>query len=368
MSNFKLQQPLYSGNQPGSYPNASTYLDFIQNRKGRRPDRDRKNPLFPAADEKMMRIQDIIWQIADTNVPVLITGESGVGKEVIAKAIHNASTQTNRPYIAINCAAMPATLLESELFGFEKGSFTGANQKHIGKFEMANNGSILLDEITEIDPSLQAKLLRVLQEKEIERIGGKNPIPINTRIIATTNRDIVSAVSQGRFRQDLYYRLYVLHIEIPPLRERPKDIVILANHFLDDCKANFSRPNLAFSADAMEKLNTHNWPGNVRELQNIVQRSVIMSAQDTIRAESIPIEGEGTPMVSLDWVNSLPIGQTLRVVETHFILETLKSHRGNRTHAAKTLGISLRTLRNKINEFTAEGFEVTAPLSGRSLR
>ena len=368
MANFKLQQPMYSNNQLGSYPNASTYLDFIQNRKGRRPERNRSAPLFVAADEKMMRIQDIIWQIADTNVPVLITGESGVGKEVIAKAIHKASSQEGRPYVAINCAAMPPTLLESELFGFEKGSFTGAHQQHIGKFEAANNGTILLDEITEIEPSLQAKLLRVLQEKEIERIGGKNPIPINTRIIATTNRDIVTAVSQGRFRQDLYYRLYVLHIEIPPLRERPKDVSVLANNFLEDCKKNFSRPNLSFSDDALQKLNDHNWPGNVRELQNIVQRSVILSSQDMIRSESIPIEGEGTPMVSLDWVGSLPIGQTLRIVETHFILETLKNHRGNRTHAAKTLGISLRTLRNKINEFTAEGFDVTAPLTGRGSR
>lgn len=370
MSNYKIQQTSYptSTNLPGSYPNASTYLDFIQHRKGRRPDRDRDKPLFPAADEKMVRIQDIIWQIADTNVPVLITGESGVGKEVIAKAIHTAVNQEHRPFIPINCAAMPATLLESELFGFEKGSFTGANQKHIGKFELANNGSLLLDEITEIEPALQAKLLRVLQEKEIERIGGKNPIPVNTRVIATTNRDIVSAVNQGRFRQDLYYRLYVLHIEIPPLRERPKDIELLSNIFLNDCKNNFNRQNLSFSPDAMEKLNAHNWPGNVRELQNIVQRAVIMSPQDLISARSIPLEGEGTPMVSLEWVNSLPIGQTLRVVETHFILETLKNHRGNRTHAAKTLGISLRTLRNKINEFTAEGFEVTAPISGRSMR
>jgi transcriptional regulator with PAS, ATPase and Fis domain len=368
VSNFKIQQPFSPGNSHGSYPNASTYLDFIQNRKGRRNDRDRNKPLFPAADEKMIRIQDIIWQIADTNVPVLITGESGVGKEIVARAIHNASSQTDRPYIAVNCAAMPATLLESELFGFEKGSFTGAYQKHMGKFEAANNGSILLDEITEIEPPLQAKLLRVLQEKEIERIGSKTPIPINTRIIATTNRDIVSYVSQGRFRQDLYYRLYVLHIEIPPLRERPKDIGLLANNFLNDCRENFSRPNLTFSEDALEKLNSHNWPGNVRELQNIVQRAVIMSSSDVIKSDSIPIDGEGTPMVSLDWVSSLPIGQTLRMVETHFILETLKNHRGNRTHAAKTLGISLRTLRNKINEFTAEGFEVTAPLSGRSPR
>ncbi len=350
-----------------SYPNASTYLDFIQNRQGRRPERDKANKLFEAADEKMMRIQDIIWQIADTKVPVLITGESGVGKELIAKAIHDAGNQKNRPFVTVNCAAMPAALLESELFGFEKGAFAGATQRHVGKFEQAGEGTLLLDEITEISPSLQAKLLRVLQEKEIERMGGKGPVPIQTRIIASTNKDIVQAVSQGRFRQDLYYRLYVLHIEVPPLRERPKDIELLAKKFLEDCKRNFQRPGLTLTEDALHKLAQHNWPGNVRELQNIIQRAVVMSSQDMIRAVSIPIEGE-TPMISLDWVNSLPIGQTLRMVETHFILETLKHHRGNRTHAAKTLGISLRTLRNKINEFTTEGFDVTAPLAGRTMR
>ena len=349
------------------YPNASTYLDFIQHRKGRRPERNK--PLFDSADEKMARIQDIIWQIADTNVPVLITGESGAGKEVIARAIHQAGGTERRPFVAVNCAAMPATLLESELFGYEKGAFTGAHQRHAGKFEQAQNGTLLLDEITEIDIALQAKLLRVLQEKEVERIGGQKPVPVNTRVIATTNRDIVSSVTKGRFRQDLYYRLYVLHLEIPPLRERPKDIELLAEKFLNECRTSFNRPGLSFSPEAMEKLRQHTWPGNVRELQNNVQRAVIMSAQDIIREHSLPVHGEtSTPVMSLDWVNSLPIGQALKTVETHFILETLKHHQGNRTHAAKTLGISLRTLRNKINEFTAEGYEVTAPISGRNLR
>lgn len=366
MSNYKFQSTFGASNGSVGFPNGSTYLDFIQHRKGRRSDADRDTNLFPAIDKKMIRIQDIIWQIADTNVPVLITGESGVGKEVVAKAIHKAAKKDNAPFVAINCAAMPANLLESELFGYEKGAFTGANQRHIGKFEAANNGTILLDEITEMDLGLQAKLLRVLQEKEVERLGGNGTVPVNTRIIATTNRDIVSAVAQGKFRQDLYYRLYVLHIEIPPLRERPKDIALLANTFLNDCKKNYGRENLCFSDDALEKLANHNWPGNVRELQNKIQRAVIMTTGDVIQASNIPIEGEGNPMPSLDWVSSLPIGQTLRVVETHFILETLKHHKGNRTHAAKTLGISLRTLRNKINEFTSEGFEVTAPLSGRT--
>ncbi len=366
MSNVKTSHtsPFHTKNGL-NYPNASTYLDFIQNRKGRRPERDNQKPLFIAADERMMRIQDIIWQISDTNVPVLITGESGVGKEVIAKAIHDASPTKDSPFVAVNCAAVPATLLESELFGFEKGSFTGAHQKHIGKFEQAHNGTLLLDEITEIESSLQAKLLRTLQEKEIDRIGGKNPVPINTRIIATSNRDIVQAVSQGKFRQDLYYRLYVIHIEIPPLRDRPKDLLLLTENFLEKCRVNFDRPHLNFSPEALEKLKKHNWPGNVRELQNVIQRSVIMSHQDLIQAIHLPIENTGI-VASLDWISSLPIGQKFSLVETHFILETLKNHSGNRTHAAKTLGISLRTLRNKINEFTSEGYEVMAPLNGRS--
>ena len=250
-------------------------------------------------------------------------------------------------------------------FGFEKGAFTGANQQRIGKFEQAINGTLLLDEITEMDISLQAKLLRVLQEKEIERIGGQAPVAINTRIIATSNRDILNAVSQGTFRQDLYYRLYVLHIEVPPLRERPKDVPLLAEHFLDQLKTSLDRPNLHFTEEAMKKMTQHVWPGNIRELQNIIQRSILTCDNDQILPKNILIEGE-TPMLTLEWVESLPIGQSLRIVETQFILGTLKHHQGNRTHAAKTLGISLRTLRNKINEFTSEGFEVTPPLHGRS--
>ncbi len=344
-----------------NYANASTYLDFIQSRRGiRRPGPEQQKELFITADEKMMRIRDIIWQIADTNVPVLITGESGVGKEVIAKAIHEAGKSEERPFVALNCAAMPSTLLESELFGFEKGAFTGAHQRHLGKFEQASNGTLLLDEITEMDPSLQAKLLRVLQEKEIERLGGNGPVPVNTRIIAATNRDIVSEVKKGTFRQDLYYRLYVIHLEVPALRDRPKDIELLSNHFLSQFAANYGKEGLSFAPDAIEKIMNYKWPGNVRELQNVIQRSAIMASGNFITADNIPIEKENTPN-SLDWISTLPLGETLQTVETHFILETLKKHRGNRTHAAKTLGISLRTLRNKINEYTAGGYEVMAP-------
>lgn len=345
---------------------ASTYLDFIQSRRGMGPSgQGEKKSLFLTADEKMKRIQDIVWQIADTSVPALITGESGSGKEVIARAIHDAGQIQDRPMVIVNCASMPEGVLESELFGFEKDAFPGAHQAQMGKFEQANGGTIILDEITELNPTLQAKILRVLQDKEIERVGGTQRIPVNTRIIASSSKDILGLVQKGQFRQDLYYRLYVIQIEVPSLRERSKDIPLLAEHFL----SRFAKENgkqLAFTSEAMAILTDHNWPGNVRELENIIQRAAIMADGTTIEKQHLPINQEEPKATAAEWVQALPIGETLRTVETQFILETLKSHQGNRTHAAKTLGISLRTLRNKINEFTAEGYEVMAPQSGRA--
>jgi transcriptional regulator with PAS, ATPase and Fis domain len=320
-----------------------------------------------ATDEKMLRVREIVEQIKNTNVPVLITGESGVGKEVVARAIHTSSSRAAGPFVAVNCAALPSNLLESELFGYEKGAFTGAQNRHIGKFELADNGTLLLDEVTEMDPNLQAKLLRALQEKEIERIGGNGPIAVKTRIIATTNRDIMQAVAQGQFRQDLYYRLHVIQLEIPALRERPRDIEALTYHFLHQYCAQFGKETMELAPDAKAKVMKHSWPGNVRELQNVIQRAVLLTAGRTLSAADLPIEAEKAGATS-DWVGHLPIGRQLRDVETQFILETLKHHQGNRTHAAKTLGISLRTLRNKINEFTAEGIEVMGPQNGQTGR
>lgn len=363
MSNFKIGSQPVGNTVNGSYPQASTYLDYIQNRKGKRPEEQRQ--LFDTADEKMKRIHDIIWQIAGTNVPVLITGETGVGKRMVAQAIYEASNDSTKPYISANCASIPSQALEKELFGFESNSGEG-HESLVGKCQLANNGILVLDEITETDLSVQAKLLRVLQERIIEPINAKAPISVNTRIIATTSRDIVKAVSQGKFRQDLYYRLYVLHLEIPPLRERSKDIGLLATKFVDQCAKNYNRPNLSLSEEAITKLRNYNWPGNVRELEDLIQRAVLICTTDTIGPECIPINGE-EPIRSMEWVSSLPIGQALHLVETHFILKTLEYHNGNRTHAAKTLGISLRTLRNKINEFTAAGYEVPMPQLGRTL-
>jgi transcriptional regulator with PAS, ATPase and Fis domain len=348
--------------------NPEEYLNFINSQKALQQKQAAQNASceFVFADEKMMRIKKIVEQIAQTNVPVLITGESGTGKEIIAKLIHRYSRRDPDNFVAVNCAALPPNLLESELFGHEKGAFTGADQKHIGKFELANNGTLLLDEVTETDSNLQAKLLRALQENEIERVGGNGPIPINTRIIATTNRELAVAVKEGTFRKDLFYRLYVIHLEIPPLRQRPKDIEVLTRHFLRIFGKQFRNEEMVISAEAMNHLIKYSWPGNVRELQNLIQRVVIMASNNLITLSDLTIDQK--PAKSDDgWIKHLPIGEKLRVVETQFILETLKSHNGNRTHSAKTLGISLRTLRNKINEFVVEGHEVPNPTLGKPL-
>ncbi|MBQ49766.1 MAG: sigma-54-dependent Fis family transcriptional regulator [Zetaproteobacteria bacterium] len=352
------------------YPPKDTsidYLQFMQEQKAAPKVKplDNKNE-FIFADEKMLRIKEIVEQIADANVPVLITGESGTGKEVIARMIHRSSARKDEPFVGVNCAALPSNLLESELFGFEKGAFTGATQRHLGKFEQATNGTLLLDEVTETNGALQAKLLRALQEKEIERIGGNGPVKVNTRIIATTNRDIAHTVSEGQFRQDLFYRLYVIQLEIPALRQRPKDIEVLTRHFLRSFGQQYKNKNMTISADAMAKLVKYSWPGNVRELQNLIQRAILMSKGEMITSYDFNLENR-KPNDNMDWVRHLPIGRKMREVEVHFIIETLKDHNGNRTHSAKTLGISLRTLRNKINEFVHEGYDVPQPTSGKPL-
>jgi len=344
---------------------ASTYLDFIQRARGAKRSEGERPDLFLTADEKMRRIQDIVWQIADTSVPVLITGEAGTGKDVISQAIHRAAAQKDRPFLTVNCSGSTPALLEAELFGFEKGAFPGAHQVTAGKFELAAGGTIVLDNITEMDLSLQGKILKALQDKELSRVGSSQSYPLTARIIATTNRDILSLVSKGHFRQDLYYRLYVIHIEIPPLRERPKDIQVLSNFFVEKFAREIGR-SVKLSDEALRTLLDHNWPGNVRELQNLLQRAVATAPTDFLTAKDLPLHQAVQVSQLAEWISALPIGQQLALVETHFILETLKAHSGNRTHAAKTLGISLRTLRNKINEFTAEGYEVMDPQSGRS--
>lgn len=341
---------------------SADYLNYLQEKQKREKAMQAKaapsaGQSFIFADEKMLRIREIIKQIADANVPVLISGESGTGKEVIGRMIHMSSNRKDAPFLVVNCASLPSAALEAELFGTAEGP---------GKFEQADGGTLLLDEVTETDHALQARILRALQDQEVERAGASGPVKINTRVIATTNRDIARSVKDGRFRQDLFYRLYVIHLEIPALRDRPKDIEVLTRHFLKQFSVQFKGEAATLTADAMQKLLKYSWPGNVRELQNVIQRAVLMTSGNTVTAKEFVLEQKKVEE-DMEWVKHLPIGQKMREVETQFILETLRIHNGNRTHSAKTLGISLRTLRNKINEFVLEGHEVPQPTTGKAL-
>ncbi len=285
-------------------------------------------------------------RVAGSDATVLVLGESGVGKEVIAKFIHENSGRAHMPFVAVNCAALPENLLESELFGYEKGAFTGAMTRKPGKFELADRGTILLDEITEMDLRLQAKLLRVLQEQELEVLGARSARKIDVRVIATTNRDIVKTVADGNFREDLYYRLSVFPITIPALRERREDIPPLADHLL---KKHSRGMDIGVSDEVMEHLKNRHWKGNVRELENVIARACILSGGSVITMSHLD---EGRAVQTEAPVSSV------REMETKLILDALRSVRGNRSRAAGILGITVRTLRNKINEYRAMGIEV----------
>jgi DNA-binding NtrC family response regulator len=327
-------------------------------------------------DPLMIRILEVAEAVAKSDATVLIQGESGTGKELIARFIHTASSRVQQPFIAVNCAALPETLLESELFGHEKGAFTGAQARKIGKFELAHGGTILLDEISEMDVLLQAKLLRVLQEREVDRVGGKEPISVDVRVLATTNRNLEEMAKSGQFRADLYYRLNVIPITLPPLRQRPSDIKLLIEHFMRQFLGE-GAPSLA--PEVLAALLSHPWPGNIRELQNAVERAAILSRGAapkesdfmlglgaTSALGSIPavsglraaIEKEILPSSAYNTEpNGLMIrsGTTVQEMERALILETLKSTGDNRTQAAKLLGISIRTLRNKLHEYNMGG-------------
>jgi len=304
-------------------------------------------------DPKMLKIFDAIERIARTKATVLISGESGTGKELVAEAIHNQSPWRNKPFIKVNCAALPEGLLESELFGHEKGAFTGAHTTKRGKFELADGGTILLDEISEIKPQLQAKLLRVLQSQEFERVGGVQPIKVDVRVIATTNRKLEEAIRAGQFREDLYYRLNVVRIHVPPLRERMGDVPLLAMHFLKKFCKECGRQIKGISKEALEKLTHYPWPGNVRELENCIEQAVIMARGALLEEEDITLAG-----VMLDGEAEyirVPFGRPLSEVEREVILYTLNRVGGNRTKTARILGISVRTLRNKLREYREGG-------------
>ena len=295
---------------------------------------------------RMERLLGMAGEVARTDTTVLVTGESGTGKELIARLIHRMSPRRERPFVAVNCAAIPETLMESELFGFEKGAFTGAVERKHGKFELADGGTMLLDEIGEMPMTLQAKLLRVLQEREVDRVGARQPVPIDIRVIATTNRDLQAECIAGRFREDLFYRLSVVPLTLPPLRERPEDVELLAAHFLKKFSVSMGKPIEAISEPAMQALLKRPWRGNVRELENALQRAVLLNHSGTIEADDFMVETGGATAPPASQHNG-----SLREVEKEVILRTLKDCDGNKTLAARKLGVTVRTIRNKLAEY-----------------
>ncbi|MBF0190099.1 MAG: sigma-54-dependent Fis family transcriptional regulator [Magnetococcales bacterium] len=343
---------------------------------------------FITADEGMRHLLQQVRRVARSMATVLIQGESGTGKELIARFVHQVSDRNQGPFIAINCAALPENLLESELFGHAKGAFTGALADRKGKFLQANGGAIFLDEISEMSLNLQAKLLRVLQEREVDPVGGRSAIPLDVRVIASTNRDLKAWAQSGRFREDLYYRLNVFPVRLPPLRQRPKDIPLLAEHFRKRFVEELGRNAVPFSPEALAALNRYGWQGNVRELENVIHRALLMAEGEEIttadlmidvppssplvveafldeaeeREEALEDEGDDEGSAHGDFPrpeleNSdqirLPVGTTVRQMEEFLIHRTLDEVKGNRTRAAELLGISIRTLRNKLNEYAA---------------
>ncbi len=329
-------------------------------------------------DESMAHVVKLAQQIAPSDASVLITGESGTGKEVLARFLHSRSNRARAPFIAVNCAAVPEHLLESELFGHEKGAFTGAVARRIGKFEEATGGTLLLDEISEMDVRLQAKLLRAIQERVIDRVGGNRPVPVDIRIVATSNRNLIEAVRENKFREDLLFRLNVVNLKIPPLRDRPADVLELATHFIKKYAEANGVPARALSAEARRALVLGRWPGNVRELENTLHRAVLLASGDEIGIDGIVTpdgmrldQSRAQPAVAhaamaAEAVTRALVGRTVADVERDLILETLKHCLGNRTHAANILGISIRTLRNKLNEYSGDGVNVPPPGGGES--
>jgi len=333
-----------------------------------------------ARDPAMRTVVAFADQVAASNASILITGESGTGKEVMARYVHSKSKRAAKSFISVNCAAIPDNLLESELFGHEKGAFTGAVARRVGKFEEASGGTLLLDEISEMDSRLQAKLLRAIQEREIDRVGGSKPVKVDIRILATSNRDLAAAVSDGSFREDLLFRLNVVNLKLPPLRDRPADMIPLSEHFITKYSAANGVSARPLSEAARHCILNRQWTGNVRELENAMHRAVLLASGDVIDAEALrapdgskfsdPVNSVGAINIkgSAPMASIMPqVGQTVALVEQGLILDTLEHCLGNRTHAANILGISIRTLRNKLKLYAQSGVEVPLPGDARHL-
>jgi two-component system, response regulator FlrC len=321
------------------------------------------------ADPRTAALLALAERVAASEASVLIVGASGTGKELLARFLHARSRRSKARFVAVNCAAIPEALLESELFGHEKGAFTGAVARRIGRFEEASGGTLLLDEISEMDPRLQAKLLRAVQEREIDRVGGSAPVKVDVRILATSNRNLEEEVARGRFRGDLYYRLNVVSLQIPALVERPKDITVLARHFADKYAQANALERKEISPEAMRALLGHRWPGNVRELENTMHRAVLLAPGCRIEADAIVLSGSPAAAETRNGAagNGVAVGRTVADVERDLIVDTLRSCFGNRTHAATILGISIRTLRNKLRQYLDEGVAIPPPGERREL-
>ncbi len=298
-------------------------------------------------DPHMLRLLQTAGRVAQSAAPILIQGESGTGKELLAREIHLRSRRRDKPFVALNCAALPESLLESELFGHERGAFTGAIARRLGKFETAHQGTLLLDEISETSPSFQAKLLRALQEGELDRIGRDQPVRVDVRVIATTNRDLREAIQAGRFRQDLFFRLNVISLRLPPLRERAQDIPCLARHFVEKHRASAGGPGRELSEAALDTLRSYSWPGTVRELESCIQRALLLCPDRVLQPSHLQLDADCLPP-------ALDVG-TRSEVERRLIFATLERVGGNRNRAAEALGVSVRTIRNRLRQYREEG-------------
>jgi DNA-binding NtrC family response regulator len=309
----------------------------------------------------MQEIYHLIEMAAPTDAPVLISGESGTGKELVARTLHELSARRKAPIVAVNCSAIPETLLESELFGHERGAFTGALERRAGYFELADRGTIFLDEIVEMSPALQAKYLRILQEGTVRRLGGKGELPVDVRIVAATNKDPIKAVKDGLFREDLFYRLNVFAITMPPLRQRKDDIPLIVESFIEEFNAKYDKQVKGVDEATLKTLTQWNWPGNVRELRNVIERATVASPGDVIGKDQLPVVSPattasvtGAPAAASDDVIVIPVGTTLDDAERDVLLRTLARHNGNKTRAADVLGITPKTLRSKLVRYEGQ--------------
>src|SRR5947207_2865253 len=314
-------------------------------------------PRIIGESEAIKRVVAETQRVAQTEATVLLLGESGTGKELFARAVHHLSNRRDKPFVAINCAAIPETLIENELFGHERGAFTGAGERRLGKFELASSGTVFLDEIGELPLTVQGKLLRVIEEKVVDRIGGRSPVPVDVRVVAATNRNLKAAVENGEFRRDLFFRLAVFPLEIPPLRERDRDVVLLAKHFAAELGKELRGREVTLSNEALAALRAHNWPGNVRELENAIERACILSDTMVLEPKDLGVatepDGNAEALKLLDLTGTLSevAQRALRFVERQKILETLAAKEGNKMQTAEDLGVSYKTLLTKIKDY-----------------